>query len=198
MYKDLFKKKRRIPRKFWKLLFLFASLSIILLLVQAAITWWYEPVVIVRIGEFSLSAEVDDLNLADKIDRPRLSLSAPKIYGSLFIKIKNIGRYSAKNITLNFTPQYCKLGKLYIWKTDNDCAVKIASPADQGPSSDFALEEARPPGPGRYFIGVKELRPGSEVQLKFTIYRQEGRQPIFKFAKILSSNSKVKAFYYRR
>jgi len=197
MYKDIFKKKRRISRKLTVSLIVLGGLSIITTVIPATIIWWHRPIVIVRIAELSLSTEVEKLNLKEQIKNTDLSVSAPKLHGSLNIEIQNIGRSPAENITLNFFPQHCKLGKLQIWKTDADCAVGITPLRGPPLDSNLGSAEIRLGNAG-YFINIEKLRSGSEIELKYTIYREGQQEPIFKFAKMSSSNAKVKAFYYRR
>jgi hypothetical protein len=197
MHKNIFKKSKGVPRKFIALLVVLGGITVITLVIVATIIWWHRPIVIVRISEFSLSTEVEELNLKEQIKNPDLSLSAPKIHGSLNIKIQNIGRRLAENISLNFLPERCKLGKLRIWKTDADCTVKITPSKDPRSNPSLGSTEIAPRG-ASYFINIEELKPGSEIELKYTIYREGKLEPIFKFGKISSSNAKVKAFYYRR
>lgn len=197
MYQDIFKKNRRIPGKFGILLIVTGGLIIVAALIFAAMVWWHRPIVIVRVSEFTLNIEVEKINLEKGIDDPDLSTSIPRIGEGVNIEIHNIGRSLAKNISLNFVPQRCKLGKLQIYKTDADCALNIT------PSTDLRLNH-KPGSEGidlqnlGYFISVKELRPGSEVRLKYVIYREGEEPPVFKFFKKYSSNAKVRVLYYRQ
>lgn len=197
MRKDIFKRKKRIPPKIKVLLLVFVGPALILTVTLTAMTWWQRPIIIVRISEFSLNTEVEELNLRERIENPELSAIIPNIYGSLSIKIQNIGRRPAENISLNFLPQGCRLGKLYIRKTHPDCAVKITPSTDLRLNPDFWPESIEPQAPRRY-VSVKELRPSSEIQIKYRFYREGQQLPSFKFGKISSTNAKVKAFYYRQ
>jgi len=197
MYQDIFKKNKRIPRKPGVLLVVSGGLIIVAAVIFAAMIWWHRPIVIVRISEFSLSSEVEKLNLGERIKNPDLSVSVPRIQGSLNIMIQNIGRSLAKNISLNFLPQRCKLGKLQIYKTDADCALNITPSTDSRLNPKLGSEGIDSQNLS-YFISVKELRPGSEVQLKYAIYQEGEESPVFKFSKISSSNARVRAFYYHQ
>ncbi len=197
MYQDIFKKNKRIPGKFVVLLIVTGGLIIVAALIFGAMVWWYRPIVIVRVSEFSLSTEVEKINLGEGIKNHDLSASIPRIEGGLNIEIHNIGRGLAKNISLNFLPQRCKLGKLQIYKTDADCALNITPFTDLRLNHKLGSEGIDLQSLG-YFISVKELRPGSEVRLKYVIYREGGEPPVFKFSKIYSSNAKVRVLYYHQ
>jgi hypothetical protein len=197
MYEDIFKRKKRIPRKFRVLLILFGGAAIIAAVTFTAVIWWRRPIVIVRIGEFILNTEVEELDLQKRVDNPELSARAPNMYGSLNIKIQNIGRQPAQNLSFSFSPRGCRLGELCIYKIDPDCAVQITPSTELRLNPDVWPESIEPQAPWRY-VSVKELRPGSEIQIKYKIYREGKQGPSFKFGKITSSNAKIKAFYYRQ
>lgn len=196
MYKDIFRKKKKITRRIAVLLSLLAIL-VVVLVIEVATIWWWQPIVIVRIYEFSLTEEVEELNLKRQMKNPALAESAPKIHGSLFIRIENIGRTTAENIALNFSLQHCKLGKLQIYKTDANCLLNITQPKELELNSRLDAKGVGTQDLG-YFISIRELRPGSGIQLKYIIYIEGIGEPVIKFGKISSSNARVQIFYYRQ
>lgn len=198
-YIDLFKKSKRLPRKLRALLIAFLGSVIAILVMQTAAILWYRPIVIVRISEFTLNgAGAKKIEPGEQIENPELSAIAPSVNGSLQIGIKNIGRTPAQDISLVFLPGDCKLGKLYVKKSDPACALEITPPSQPQPGSGISPQGPNPQHNRYYHIGIKELGPGSQVQLKYTIYREGAGEPVFKFERISSGNAKVKAFYYRR
>jgi hypothetical protein len=198
MYKDIFKKKKRLPGQFRALLIAFLGAIVIILFIQVTLILWRRPIVIVRISEFSLNAGTQKIMPGEQMKNPDFSVITPRLHGSLNIRIQNIGRSPAQDITLSFLPRYCKLGKLYIKKSDTDCVLEVTPPTRLQLKPDLGPERAKLEDGGGYYIRVKELRPGSQVQLKYAIYREGAQEPIFKFGKMSSSNAKVKAFYYRQ
>ena len=169
MYKDIFKKKKRLPRGFKATLIVLLGLILIVFFVQLAIILWYRPIVIVRISEFSLSAGAQKIMPGEQIKNVDFPVVAPSTRGTLHIGMQNIGRSLARDISLNFLPRDCILGKLYVKKSDTDCLLEVSPPIQVGPTPDPNLQRPKPQEGGYYRISVKGLRPGSQVPLKYTI-----------------------------
>ena len=181
MYKDIFR-KQTLSRKVRALLFFVGAGIIIVTITLAAVILWQRPIVIVRIGDFSLNTQVEEFDVREKNEHPQLFALVPNTYGSLNIKIQNVGRRPARGFSLSFLPQGCRLGEASVYKTNTDCAVQITS----SPETFW------------HCVDIRELRPGSEIQVKYKIYQEGSQGSSFQFSKITSQNARVKVIYYRQ
>lgn len=176
-------------------------------LLGGAFQWWNKPVIHIHISEFYPGTLMENVFRkkpgepgSEALSIQEFMVKGLKKFGSLSIKMRNGGRTTAKNISFNFLPQKCTVGKPSIWKTNADCEVKITPSTNlkmlfpKGAHVNISPEDI-PASRRGFFVQIPKLRRGSEVKLTYTIYKEsEDIEPNFKFSKILCENGDVKIF----